>query len=195
MSPCARGCASCWKARATSPRRRGLGPKHSRGAERATRPAAPRAPIPESEFAKLLAEVLGTKLTHRKQEIEEQRAQRRAAEAHFRDIFDQVNDLILVIEPGSGRILEANRRAGESLGYSSEELRALTVLALGPPEEADFVRGNLRRLGETGAVTYERQLCRRDGTRFPCEVSGGRTTLEARAVIGGVVRDISERKR
>ena len=166
-----------------------------RRAVQAAPAAKPPAPIPESEFAKLLAEVLGTQLTHRKQEIEEQRAQRRAAEAHFRDIFDQVNDLILVIEPGSGRILEANRRAGESLGYSSEELRALTVLELGPPEEADFVRGNLRRLGETGAVTYERQLCRRDGTRFPCEVSARRTTLEGRVVIVGVVRDISERKR
>lgn len=132
-----------------------------------------------------------------------------------RDIFDQVNDLIFIVEPGSGRILDANRRvceflgliepggeralaanrcAREALGCPCEELLSLTVAELGPPEEAETARHALRDAIEKGNILFERHLRRHDGTLVPCEVNARRATLNGRDVIVSVVRDITERK-
>jgi len=73
------------------------------------------------------------------------------------------------------------------------QLRALTVLELGPPEEADITARALRGVAEAGNVIFERHLRRRDGTPIPCAVSARRVMLVGRTVIVSVARDITER--
>jgi PAS domain S-box-containing protein len=111
-----------------------------------------------------------------------------------RDILDQVSDLIFVAEPGSGRILDVNRSACERLGYRREELLDMTVLALGPPEEAESGRRILHEISADRPVVYERHLRRHDDILIACEVSIRRTRFDNREVIVGVARDIGERK-
>lgn len=150
--------------------------------------------VPESEFISLHTEMVGAQLTQRGLEFKEKREEPSTRETHLRGIFDSINDFIFIAEPGSGRILDVNLPACEQLGYTREELLSMTVLALGPPEEAESSRRALRSVTEAGNIVYERHLCRRDGTCIPCEVSARRILLEGRDVIVGMVRDISERK-
>lgn len=186
------------------------------GAVRLALAAPSPSPVPEQEYTALYAEVLGAQLIHRLGDLEEMRVQLRESEARFRNILDNLNDLVFLAEPGSGRLLDANRRACEFLGLFEpgggdafdadrcvreasgcpcEELTSLTVSEIGPPEEAEAVRRALRDLNEKGSVLYERHLRRHDGALVPCEVSARRTVLGGRDVIVGVARDISERKR
>ncbi len=58
----------------------------------------------------------------------------RESENNFRTFFETVDDVIVVGTP-EGRLLFANAAATDKLGYTPEELRAMTVLDLHPPEK------------------------------------------------------------
>lgn len=112
----------------------------------------------------------------------------------YESLFDNANDMIYIVEPGSGRILNANRRASEETGYTHDELLGMTVKQLGLPEAEPEVEVNLRRLSETGGAVFERTHRRKDGTLIYTEISARVIDLGGRKVIEGFVRDISERK-
>ena len=88
---------------------------------------------------------------------------RRAMEASFRDLFEGAADALFVADD-SLRYVEANARASEALGYSRQELLALTVpdlvepgdLAANPLQKRDLDRGEM--------VRSSRRLRCRDGS-------------------------------
>ena len=57
------------------------------------------------------------------------------SEGHFHTIFNSVNDAIF-IHDFEGTILEVNRKAAESLGYSKDELLRMKASNVDAPEEA-----------------------------------------------------------
>jgi PAS domain-containing protein len=58
--------------------------------------------------------------------------------------MDAVNDVILIFDPKSFRILDANKRAVEAYGYSHRELVRKEMLDLNPRWRQLF-RSNTRR--------------------------------------------------
>src|SRR5580658_4223919 len=62
--------------------------------------------------------------------LRQQMAALRRSEERFHTILDSVNDAIFMQDIDTGRILHANRRAGEMYGHSLEEMRQLSVGAL-----------------------------------------------------------------
>ena len=44
----------------------------------------------------------------------------------FTALMESVSEAVFVIEPSTGRVLEANQQAASALGYSTAELLALT---------------------------------------------------------------------
>ncbi len=111
----------------------------------------------------------------------------------YESLFDNANDMVTIVEPGSWRILDANRRASEYTGYTRDELRSMTLIQLGPPESAREVETALRRLSTNGSSVYERAYRRKDGSLFPVEVSGRVVQLGEARVIENFVRDLTER--
>ncbi len=111
----------------------------------------------------------------------------------LRHLFDNANDMIFVIEPGSGRILDANRRATERYGYSREELLAMCVHDLGPPETRPQADAAMQRLMADGHAVFERTHRHRDGHLIHTEVSSRLVELDGRQVVESFVRDLSER--
>jgi len=116
----------------------------------------------------------------------------RASEARFRTFVDYATDAFFLFDDHA-TVLDVNRQACESLGYSREEL-----IGKHPTDfDAGLDQSSIERLrdrmlaGET--VTFETRHKRKDGTHFPVEIRAGQFELGGRRYLS-LVRDITERK-
>lgn len=114
-----------------------------------------------------------------------------AAQQRYRELFEDSVDPILISDR-DGRILEANRRAAQLSGYSSDELRGMRVDQL---HEINHERtGPSFEQTATQDCVYESMLRKRDGGSLPIEVHVRRIEFESAASLQWILRDISERK-
>jgi len=121
----------------------------------------------------------------------------REAEERFHTIFDSVNDAIFVHDPGSGGIIDVNRRMCEMYGYTREEVLSADVgeLSAGyPPYTRREAIACLER-AQTGENVVTDWLARhRDGRLFWVEISIRQATITGHERLLVVVRDIGDRK-
>jgi PAS domain S-box-containing protein len=118
----------------------------------------------------------------------------RESEERFRSFVDHATDGFFLFDEHQA-ILDVNRRACESLGYSREEMIGMHPgdfdAALDKPEIARI--GERIMAGET--VTFETHHRRKDGTVFPVEVRARQFRQGAHPFRLSLARDITERKR
>ncbi len=112
----------------------------------------------------------------------------------FQALLSQSADSIIVADPATARITEVNDAACRALGYTRDELLALTVSDIETTfrDSADFARR--APLVAEGTHAEGRQR-RKDGTTFPVEVSVSSVTGPAGHHLLGIARDITVRKR
>ena len=123
--------------------------------------------------------------------------ERKRAEAGlrlFRTLIDQSNDAVEVIDPETLRFLDVNEKACKDLGYTREELLALTVFDIDPNVDASCRTEVVERLRRAGYVVKEAVHRRKDGTTFPVETSLKYVEVD-RSYVVAVSRDISDRKK
>jgi PAS domain S-box-containing protein len=127
------------------------------------------------------------------------RKRRELERERFRNLLDHSGEAIFVIHPASGRFLDVNQTATRMLGYSREEVLQLSMnhievaLPLTPaPAWLDWVE----KIRSAPDVLYLDGVHRRkDGSRFPVEVSIGLATSDGQELLLLVSRDVTERKR
>ncbi len=120
----------------------------------------------------------------------------RVSEERYHTLFEGANDAIVVFEPQSGRIVEANRRAGDLVGRTAADLAGQPVSLLHPPEEADRCELLFAEAGRTpGGITREACVYHREARRIPVEVSLTAVTLGGRPLVLGIFRDVTKRVR
>jgi PAS domain S-box-containing protein len=121
----------------------------------------------------------------------------RLSEQSYRQIFDAVNDMIVVHDAANGEIVDCNQKMADNFGCSMEEARAagLEIVCSGePPYTRENAVGLVKKSMREGPQIFEWPCQRKSGELFWVEVK-----LKP-AVIGGfqrvlaVVRDITERK-
>ncbi|UVC17895.1 AAA family ATPase [Mesorhizobium onobrychidis] len=117
----------------------------------------------------------------------------RASESRFRTFVDHATDAFF-LHADDLTVIDVNRQACESLGYSREEL-----IGMHPREfDGDLnqeVLANLVARVETGqTVTFETLHCRKDGSVFPVEIRAGRFQQGEQWFRLSLVRDITSRK-
>jgi diguanylate cyclase (GGDEF)-like protein/PAS domain S-box-containing protein len=126
--------------------------------------------------------------------------ERKRLEEQVERSFEQAPVGIMHTDIETDRILRANPKLSEMLGYTRRELLSLTTDAILHPEQVDTDRVKYRDKllrGELESFTSERLYLRKDGTTLPVE----RTVSLVRDAAGRpeyflrVVEDISERKR
>ncbi|HEX9020449.1 MAG TPA: PAS domain S-box protein [Nitrospirota bacterium] len=120
----------------------------------------------------------------------------RESENKYRDLFENANDAIFIIDADLNYI-DANKRATELFGYSRKEFLKMKILDLIPPEQAPRSESEFKKLWERGA--YEKftgKLRTKDGRWLDIEVSSS-AIVKGGKIIGArdIVRDITERKR
>lgn len=99
----------------------------------------------------------------------------------------------------SGRVILWNPAAERIIGYSRKEAMGLPIESIVPPEYRERHREGFKRFLSTGhgaliGKVTEVEGLRKDGTRFPLEMSLTAEKSGGRWVFTAVVRDISYRK-
>ncbi|MEG3637829.1 transporter substrate-binding domain-containing protein [Magnetococcus sp. PR-3] len=87
-----------------------------------------------------------------------------------------------------------NDTACHMLGYTREELIALTVTDIDPLMRQEMWPQMVERFRQQEVVTLESEHITRTGRKFPMEIVGSLTEFQGREIIITFTRDISERK-
>jgi PAS domain S-box-containing protein len=93
-----------------------------------------------------------------------------------------------------GRISMANECACRTLGYSRDELCAMTVFDIDPAITDEKIRAIMEQAKSVGSVTHETAHRRRDGTTFPVEITSTCIEFNGMTYFYSFAKDISERK-
>lgn len=129
--------------------------------------------------------------------VQERTLQLQGSEARARAFMMATTDAVIVIDAGS-RILEFNRGAEQMFHYPAQEVIGASLDLLMPPEMVLRHHDLVRRANSSVAGAMSKGLevtaMRRDGTRFPVDVTIGTASLPEGMVFVGVMRDITERK-
>ena len=127
------------------------------------------------------------------------RAERDRAERDlrlYRQLTNESNDCIFVLDVDTGRVLDANDTACRLLGYARDELLGLGLEHLDASlRDPARIAGALDALRSDRASMVTTRQLRKDGSSFPVEVSARCTTQGGRQYVIAIVRDISERTR
>ncbi|HQP37839.1 MAG TPA: ATP-binding protein [Polyangiaceae bacterium] len=110
----------------------------------------------------------------------------------YRLLVEHSRDMMLIIRGRDGRILEANSASARAYGYSREELLSRSIADLRAPETMAELAGQLDR-ADAGDVLFETVHVRRDGSRFPVEVSSRGETIGGVRMLVSILRDLTER--
>ena len=122
----------------------------------------------------------------------------RESEERFRTLFNHATDYILIIDPNHKDVpivVDANESAFKMHGYSREELIGKPISFLDAPEQHKFIKERVRKIMKGESVTFETVHVRKDGSRFPVEVSARLIEIGGKSYIFAIERDISERKK
>jgi PAS domain S-box-containing protein len=129
-------------------------------------------------------------LTERKQVEDELRA----SETRFRILVDHASDAFFLYNE-DGTVLDVNRQACDSLGYSRNELIGMTAFDYGPDLTPELLQRIRDRLQSGKIVSYDGRHRRKDGTVFPVEVRIRAHWHAGKMLAVSLDRDITERKR
>jgi diguanylate cyclase (GGDEF)-like protein/PAS domain S-box-containing protein len=117
----------------------------------------------------------------------------RTSELQYRQLFETANDAILIFEPETEMILEANRKACEMYGVPRDELIGTSLKSFA----REVARGEdlVRQLLRDGSYTnFETVHFRRDGQLLDLLVSASVVTYGGRPAILSIHRDVTETK-
>ncbi|MDH4163786.1 MAG: response regulator [Nitrospirota bacterium] len=117
------------------------------------------------------------------------------SEMRFRAIFEGAPDAILLADPETGTLVDANHAAESLLQRTRSELIGLHQSQLHPPEEEDNGRAVFaQHVKQEVSAPTEHNILRKDGTKIPVQIGATVMTLAGRRAIMGVFRDMSRMK-
>jgi PAS domain S-box-containing protein len=112
-------------------------------------------------------------------------ADRQRAEQRFRLLFDAAPDAMIAVAP-DGLVVMANAQAEQLFGYAAGALIGLPVETM-VPEEA-----RARAVPAAGRTDYQAGV-RRDGGRFPAEITLSGLPTDGGMLVTAAIRDVTER--
>jgi len=126
-------------------------------------------------------------------DITDQRAAEERVQLIHR-LLDHAPDSVFIVDPESGRIVDANRSAWASRGYSRAELLEMTIMNLSATvAELDDWHRLVARLQRGEQMYFQGMHRTRDGRTFPVEANVALIPVDHTRYVAGVVRDVSER--
>ena len=120
------------------------------------------------------------------------------SEEMFRAISTSAVDAIILVDE-DGKIVYWNPAAERIFGYTQEEAVGKSVLnLLIPPRDHSFQPKFVEQLQSNKQIqgkTMEFTALRKDGSKFPAELSATLLRFKGKSCLLGIVRDVSERRR
>lgn len=112
----------------------------------------------------------------------------------FHRMFDEHSAVMLLIDPESGNILDANRAALSFYGYSKTELCSMTIDKINVLPEEQLARERQRVInGERNFFIFLHRLA--DGGERIVEVYSSPITLHEKKALFSIIHDVTERSR
>ena len=118
---------------------------------------------------------------------------------HLEAIIDAINDAVILAD-GDGTILSWNAAAAKMFQYKNEEAIGQPLTLIIPDRFKEGHNRGIKRVSAGGeqrviGKTVELSGLRKDGTEFPIELSLSMTKDGDQILLGGIIRDCSERKK
>ncbi len=131
-------------------------------------------------------------------QIHSQDSALRESEERFRSVAESATDAIITADE-NGRTLSWNKGARLMFGYEEEEVRGQPLSVIIAESYREIYETGMKRFFATGKAeliggTVELFGLRKDGVEFPLEMALSAWTTRSGTFIGGVIRDIGERK-
>jgi PAS domain S-box-containing protein len=117
----------------------------------------------------------------------------RKSEQRFRTFVDHAADAFFLFDD-ENMVVDVNRQACQTLGYTREELLGMTPLDFDPDVTPAFLDENKSKVDDGIFMTFESRHRRKDGTVFPVEVRGLSFWADGRRFRVASARDITERR-
>ena len=120
----------------------------------------------------------------------------RVSEIRYRRLFEAAHDGVLLLDTGTGKIIEANPFMTRMLGYPHSHLIGKELFEIGLLKDEAASREMFQKLKKANQVRYENlPLAGQDGQNQEVEVVANLYDENGRSVIQCNIRDITERKR
>ena len=120
----------------------------------------------------------------------------RASEIRYRRLFEAAHDGVLLLDPDTRKITDANPFMTELLGYSHDQFVGKELFEIGLLKDEIASQDMFQKLTREHQVRYENMpLENRDGGHRDVEVVANLYDENGHAVIQCNIRDITERKR
>lgn len=111
----------------------------------------------------------------------------------YKTIIDNAQDLIYVYND-KAELLHYSESLIEKLGFSKKQLDGLTMFDLDPSVTPEFWESHFRELREKGSHRFEWLVSRKDGTKFPVDITASQLKYYGDDYSCAVVRDITTKK-
>ena len=118
----------------------------------------------------------------------------RESELRYRQMFENNRAVKLLIDPESGRIVDANMAACDFYGYTRDELRAMRIWDINVRGEDD-VRREMALAREQQRNYFHFRHMRAGGDVRDVEVHSGPIEVGKRRLLYSIVHDITERRK
>ena len=116
------------------------------------------------------------------------------SEERFRRMFERHSAAMIVIDPETGRIVDANQAAADFYGWSIRELTGMSIQDVNtlPPDAVRQQMQNVRSLGRTRFTFRHR---RADGSVRDVEVFSSSIELKGKVVLYSIIHDVTEQRK
>lgn len=111
----------------------------------------------------------------------------------FRVALDSTLDIVFILEPVSGHIIDANSRAEKVLGYTSKEFHKMSILDIANQERLHQCIEGVESRRQTSEI-IRAPVVARDGQAIRMELSVSSAYFNKENYIAVVCRDITERE-
>jgi two-component system sensor histidine kinase/response regulator len=137
--------------------------------------------------------IVGTGIDITEREATERKLQ--STLERYRNLVECANDAILLVDAGTGVILEANPQTERLLGLPKDRIIGMHQSQLHPPESRESAVEGFQRAADgslTLSTAMDVEVLASDGRRIPVEISAGTFTLDGRLCVQGIFRDLTE---
>ncbi|WP_073953887.1 diguanylate cyclase domain-containing protein [Thalassospira sp. TSL5-1] len=113
-------------------------------------------------------------------------------ESLYRQMFDRNPAVKLLIDPLTGKIVDANKAACDFYGYDHATLRSMVIGQINV-ENGDVIASSVQKIVDNGAASFSFRHRLADGAIRDVRVNSGRIMLNGSEYINSIVFDVTER--
>lgn len=125
-------------------------------------------------------------------QLKEVETELKNSENKFRALVENASDALFVHD-FNGKIIDLNKKACESLGYTREELLQMNIIDIEEDHDLKSAQNAWKKIKRGTPHTLYGHQKRKDGTIFPVEVSFAIVDINGKRLFMGLCRDITQR--